>query len=154
MSPNYHGPRLVLNDVLVESNKVSPEFYIDERDIFKWAKLKGAKQIPRTSKSGLSYLYSEGKMTFPDLLTKPARTIVTGEGGKSPSRFKHVIKVKSRYRRLVPDELEQLNGFEPGHTYMPGITDAKRAFFMGNALVTSIVRDFGVALLKNKSTYY
>jgi DNA (cytosine-5)-methyltransferase 1 len=154
LTPSYQGPYLVLKDVLLKAEKISSEFYIDEADLIKWAKLKGAKQIPRTSKSGLNYLYSEGKMTFPDSLTKPSRTIVTGEGGKSPSRFKHVIKVKSRYRRLVPDELEQLNGFEPGHTYLPGISDTKRAFFMGNALVTSLVRDFGVVLLKNKDLYY
>jgi DNA (cytosine-5)-methyltransferase 1 len=153
LTPSYQGPCQVLNDVLVKS-KIPSEFYIDEQDLIKWAKLKGAKQIPRVSKSGLNYLYSEGKMTFPDSLNKPARTIVTGEGGKSPSRFKHVIKVKSRYRRLIPDELEMLNGFEPGHTYMPDISDTKRAFFMGNALVTSVVRDFGVALLKNKGLYY
>ena len=38
-------------------------------------------------------LYGEGKMNFPDSLDKPSRTIITGEGGISASRFKHVVKV-------------------------------------------------------------
>ena len=47
------------------------------------------------------YAYSEGGMVFPEPLDKPSRTIITGEGGRSPSRFKHVILTKSgRYRRL------------------------------------------------------
>ena len=33
-------------------------------------------------------------MTFPDNLSGPSRTIITGEGGISPSRFKHVVEFK------------------------------------------------------------
>ena len=40
-------------------------------------------------------------------------------------------------RRLTPVELERLNGFPDGHT--EGVTDGKRAFFMGNALVCGVV---------------
>ena len=40
-------------------------------------------------------------MNFPDPLDKPSRTIITGEGGSSPSRFKHVIEVGSKHRRLT-----------------------------------------------------
>ena len=39
-------------------------------------------------------------MIFPDPLDKPSRTIITGEGGKSPSRFKHVIQTPKGFRRL------------------------------------------------------
>ncbi len=152
--PNYQGAKRVLKDILIAESKVPSDFYIPDTEIKKWADLKDRKAIPRTSKSGTTYLYSEGKMSFPDPIDKPARTIVTGEGGKTPSRFKHVIKIKNRHRRLTPEELEQLNGFEPGHTKKIGISDTKRAFFMGNALVTQIVRDFGICLLKNKDTYY
>ena len=74
--------------------------------------MKGAKSIERTHKgSGVTYNYAEGKMAFPDLLTNPSRTILTGEGGTTPSRFKHIIKTKKGYRRLTPVELERLNGF-------------------------------------------
>ena len=49
--------------------------------------------MPRKSKTGgYTYKFAEGKMVFPDALDKPSRTIITGEGGPSPSRFKHVIK--------------------------------------------------------------
>jgi DNA (cytosine-5)-methyltransferase 1 len=91
-------------------------------------------------------------MVFPDPLIKPSRTIVTGEGGSSPSRFKHVIKTKSgRLRRLMPLELERLNMFPDNHTrdLLNGkITpDVKRAFIMGNALVVGVIKKLGESLL-------
>jgi DNA (cytosine-5)-methyltransferase 1 len=82
-------------------------------------------------------------MAFPDRLDRPSRTIITSEGGRSPSRFKHVIKTKQGYRRLVPVELERLNGFPDGHTALAGVPDSKRAFFMGNALVVGVVERIG-----------
>ena len=42
-----------------------------------------------------------------------------------------------RYRRLVPGELDQLQGFPKGWTDT-GMTDVQRAFCMGNALVVGI----------------
>ena len=70
---------------------------------------------------------------------RPAsRTILTGEGGATPSRFKHLIQTEDgRYRRLTPRELERLNGF-PGD-WTAGMSDGKRAFMMGNALVVGLV---------------
>ena len=74
-------------------------------------------------------------MIYPDPIDEPSRTIITGEGGPSPSRFKHVIDTPYGKRRLTPVELEKLNDFDKNHTKLDGITDTKRAFFMGNALV-------------------
>lgn len=85
-------------------------------------------------------------MVFPDALDQPSRTIITGEGGKSPSRFKHVVQTSKGLRRLSPIELERLNMFPDNHTLLDGIPDAKRAFFMGNALVVGIVEQIGSAL--------
>ena len=85
-------------------------------------------------------------MIFPDNLENASRTIITGEGGSSPSRFKHVIKTKNGLRRLTPIELERLNGFPDDHTKLEGITDTKRAFFMGNALVCGVVEKIGKEL--------
>ena len=102
----------------------------------------------RTAKSGFTYNYSEGGMIFPDALDNASRTIITGEGGKSPSRFKHVISYNKRLRRLTPIELERLNMFPDNHTKLEGITAAKRAFFMGNALVVGVVERIGNALFK------
>jgi DNA (cytosine-5)-methyltransferase 1 len=89
-------------------------------------------------------------MAFPDLLTNPSRTILTGEGGTSPSRFKHIIKTKRGYRRLTPVELERLNGFPDNWTKYDEngkeVSDTKRAFFMGNALVVGLIDMVGKVL--------
>ena len=123
------------------------EFYINDEELKKWQYQKGAKSIPRVNKkTGHEYTYSEGSMGFPDALDKPSRTIITGEGGVSASRFKHVIEVNGRHRRLTPIELERLNMFPDNHT--EGVTDSKRAFLMGNALVVGIVERIGKQLLK------
>jgi DNA (cytosine-5)-methyltransferase 1 len=90
---------------------------------------------------------SEGGMAFPDYLDQPSRTIITGEGGTAPSRFKHVIKTKSgRYRRLLPIELERMNMFPDNHTLHPEVSDGRRAFLMGNALVCGVVEQIGKSL--------
>ena len=144
-SPNYNGKRTVLGDVL-QNGAVTPEFFIDEKDKPRWAYLKGAKSIERMTKDGFKYKYTEGGMIYPDALDNASRTIITGEGGKSPSRFKHVIVSDSGLRRLTPIELERLNMFPENHTKLEGITDTKRAFFMGNALVVGVVEKIGAAL--------
>ena len=87
-------------------------------------------------------------MVFPDALDQPSRTIITGEGGKSPSRFKHVVQTSKGLRRLTPIELERLNMFPDNHTLLEGIPNAKRAFFMGNALVVGIVERIGATLFR------
>ena len=85
-------------------------------------------------------------MSFPDSLENPARTIITSEGGSSPSRFKHIITQGKKYRRLTPIELERCNMFPDNHTL--GTTDNKRAFFMGNALVVGVIEKIGKNLLE------
>lgn len=145
VEPNYKGKFAKLGDFIEDEKNVSEEFFIDEKHLEQWKKLKGSKSEIRKSKSGHEYRYSEGAMAFPDLLDKPSRTIVTGEGGSSPSRFKHVIMTKSgRYRRLMPIELERLNMFPENHT--KDVPDVKRAFIMGNALVVGVIEKLGIAL--------
>lgn len=148
LTPCYKGPFLTLGDILISENEVPSEFFIPEGDVAKWEYAKGGKKEKRINKStGFEYNYSEGAMAFPDSIEKPSRTIITGEGGTSPSRFKHVIKTTSgRYRRLVPIELERLNMFPDNHTN--GATSMRRAFLMGNALVTGIVERIGLEILK------
>ncbi len=143
--PKYNGKRIVLGDLL-QNGEVNPEFFIDKEDKKKWEYLKGSKTIERISKDGFKYKYSEGGMIYPDALNNASRTIITGEGGKSPSRFKHVIVSDRGLRRLTPIELERLNMFPDNHTKMEGITDTKRAFFMGNALVVGVIEKIGEAL--------
>ncbi|SVC50110.1 uncharacterized protein METZ01_LOCUS302964, partial [marine metagenome] len=54
--------------------------------------------------------------------------------------------------RLIPVELERLNGFPDNHT--DGVTDGKRAFFMGNALVCGVVSKIGKVLSHEPSNYF
>lgn len=147
-TPNYAGPLVTLGDVLIPESEVPEEFFIPDADVKKWQYAKGGKSEKRVNKAtGFEYNYSEGAMAFPDGLDQPSRTIITGEGGAAPSRFKHVILTQSgRFRRLVPIELERLNMFPDNHT--EGASSMRRAFLMGNALVTGIVERIGLQFLK------
>jgi DNA (cytosine-5)-methyltransferase 1 len=142
----FRGTKKVLGGVLLPVGVVPPSFFIPQEQVRRWAYLKGRKDVPRTAKNGHSYMYSEGAIAFPDPLDKPSRTILTGEGGATPSRFKHVIDAgDGRLRRLTPIELERLNGF-PDRWTDTGMTDGRRAFMMGNALVVGLVERIGRGL--------
>jgi DNA (cytosine-5)-methyltransferase 1 len=144
---SYKGKYSILRDFIIDEESVPEEYFIKESNLKRWEYLKGGKKEQRTSKDGYKYYYTEGGMVFPDSLDKPSRTIVTGEGGISPSRFKHVIKTKSgRLRRLTPIELERLNMFPDNHTF--GVPDNTRAFIMGNALVVGVIKEIGKHLRK------
>jgi DNA (cytosine-5)-methyltransferase 1 len=141
-----------LSEVLIDERLIPSEYFIsDEGAKEKWRRQKEGKSVERTNAEGWKYNYSEGSMSLPDSIDKPARTILTAEGGTSASRFKHVILAKDgkRWRRLVPQELEALNGF-PLDWSSEGTTgpmsDVRRAFFMGNALVIGIVERIGSEL--------
>jgi DNA (cytosine-5)-methyltransferase 1 len=154
---NYEGPYTNLGDILatgIEREYITEDFYISEEDLEKWKYLKGAKREERKTKDGHIFYYNEGGMIFPDALDKPSRTIITSEGGKTPSRFKHVIKdpVNNRLRRLIPLELERLDMFPDNHTI--GQNDVKRAFFMGNALVCGIVTKVGEVIYNRVRNFY
>ena len=85
------------------------------------------------------YQYDEGEMGL-DHPKRPSRTVVTAEIGTSPSRMRHIWKDSpGRYRRLSPTETEKLNMFPTGWTLIDGITDSRRGFLMGNALVVGII---------------
>ncbi|WP_350293340.1 DNA (cytosine-5-)-methyltransferase [uncultured Croceitalea sp.] len=146
-TPNYGGSAKMLSEIL-ENGVIPNDYFISDVDLPKWEYLKGGKKEVRKTKEGYKYNYSEGSMVFPDALDKPSRTIITGEGGKSPSRFKHVVQTKKGMRRLTPVELERLNMFPDNHTKLEGISDTKRAFFMGNALVVGVVERIADSLLE------
>lgn len=147
-SPPGGLPSQTLGDILVAESDVPDMFFILPDQEPTWSYLKGAKREQRTSRSGHTYEYAEGAIAYPDPTGRPARTILTGEGGGSPSRFKHVVRTPSgRLRRLVPVELERLQGFPDGWTERRPdgslIPDGRRAFFMGNALVVGVVHRIG-----------
>ncbi len=145
---------LTLGDVLMESKNVPEEYFVPDSKLGEWQYLKGSKKIERVSKSGFKYHYAEGSMAFPDLPENPSRTILTGEGGSTPSRFKHIILQDGRYRRLTPIELERLNGFPDNWTAMGeddiSVGDGRRAFFMGNALVVGLIEMVGQELASRR----
>jgi DNA (cytosine-5)-methyltransferase 1 len=123
-------------------------------ELDKWIYLKGRKAEERVSSKGKFY-YKEGPIALVDDLNKPSRTIITSEGGPGASRFKHLIEIDGKYRRLHPIELERLNMFPDNHTSFGlvkekevPISPARRAFFMGNALVVGVVEKVGQELIK------
>src|SRR5262249_14937652 len=136
----YAGPRATIRDIALDDRDVPREYLIATSQLKQWRYLKGAKRERRAAANGHRYFYTEGALAFPDPLDQPSRTILTAEGGSSPSRFKHVIRTGSgrRYRRLTPAELERLCGFPDGWPDT-GMTDRQRAFCMGNALVVGLV---------------
>ena len=155
---------LTLGDYILTDSEVieryGEKYFIDDNDVLeKWKFQKGPKKIERINKkTGKPYFFAEGGMAFPDSLDKPSRTIVTGEGGSGPSRFKHVIQSpeSGRYRRLTPVELEQLSMFPKDHTaegVNGPISDNTRAFFIGNALVTGVISEIGKKLVKHVDEY-
>lgn len=148
VSAKYRGKPITLGDIVLNEQEVPEEYFINV-EMARWKYLKGAKKEPRKGSNGFTFTYNEGPMVFPDPLDKPSRTVITGEGGPTPSRFKHVIRTPSgRYRRLTPVELEKLCMFPPDHTKLDGISDVRRAFFMGNALVVGAIDRIGKALAK------
>jgi DNA (cytosine-5)-methyltransferase 1 len=135
-----------LADVVRDTGPVPSAFYIKPEDEPRWLQAKAAKVTPRNA-NGFEYNYSEGAMSFPDALDRPSRTIITSEGGTTPSRTKHAIRdVSGRLRRLTPEELECLNGFPRGFTEFQGVSDVARARLMGNALVVPLIRRIGETL--------
>jgi DNA (cytosine-5)-methyltransferase 1 len=147
--PAYSGERTTLGDVLEDDGAVPDAYRIPDRQVAAWRYLKGAKREPREhTGSGTPYLYVEGAIPFPDGTDGPARTILTAEGGATPSRFKHVVATPAGgFRRLTPRELERLNGF-PDDWTATGMPEGRRAFAMGNALVVGIVDRIGAELAR------
>lgn len=128
-------------------------YYIRQEDMASWSYMKGAKKIPRVSKDGHKYIFSEGPIAFPDSLDKPSRTMLTSEGTKN--RSTHVIAdpATGRLRILTPVEAERLQGFDDDWTKISLIEgkeiempDRMRRFCMGNALVVPMITRMGEVL--------
>ena len=168
-----------LGEVVSKTQRIHVSYLVPASLHDAWRVQKGAKNSPRSK----GYMYSEGSMCCPEPRDRASRTIITGEGGATPSRFKHIVRVDSGdglrlieledgsvetataylelhreeyadatsgeiWRRLVPEELEELNGFHRGWTEIDiggngMIADSRRAFLMGNALVVGLVRVIG-----------
>ena len=130
-----------------EQGEVDEKYFLKDEQLKKFEFLKGGKKIPRVKPNGEPYMYCEGSMPFPDNLDVPARTMLTSEGGVS--RTTHVIEdfKTKRPRLLTPVECERINGF-PDNWTDTGMSDKKRNFMMGNALVVGVIERIGVEIEK------
>ncbi len=167
--PNYHGKQITLGDVM-ETGEVEEQYFVPEEKLYytdpavthsdeteqrlpkedrrTWQYLKGAKKLLRTSSTGHEYVFSEGAISMIDQEDKPARTMLTSEGGFS--RTTHIVKDKmtGRVRLLTATEAERIQGFPIDHTKYCLVKEEivemplrKRRFMMGNALVVNLVAD-------------
>ena len=85
VAEDFCGERRTLGDVIVSPKEVPESFYIPEEKLERWRYLKGSKSEERVNKqTGFKYHYSEGSMAFPDLLSNPSRTILTGAARGHP----------------------------------------------------------------------
>lgn len=137
---------ITLGDIVQSTAEVDEKYYLTDQQIEKFEYLRGAKKIERTTGSGHTYIYSEGGMSAYDLLELPGRTMLTSEGTVNIST--HLLCIDGRYRFLTPVEAERLQDFPDDWTKYRKSEDGKivevpdrlRLFFMGNALVTGIVK--------------
>lgn len=147
VTPVHTEPQLLSE---IAQRKVDETYYISQDDMSSWYYMKGAKKIPRISKDGHEYVFSEGPIAFPDPLDRPARTMLTSEGTKN--RSTHVIAdpYTGRLRVLTPIETERIQGFDDDWTKI-SLMDGEetemparmRRFCMGNALVVPMVTRMG-----------
>ena len=149
VEPNYSGEYKTLGDIL-ESN-VDEKYIISPEKLEKWKYLKGSKRIERKKPNGETYCYSEGAIAFPDKLDVPARTMLTSES--TTNRSSHIIGVDEKndiYRTLTPVETERIQMFPDNWTDVESkaMTERRRYFMMGNALVVGIVQKLGKHLEK------
>lgn len=149
-APNYDDEPITLGEILQNEEEVPEKFFInDPAKLEKFQYLRGPKRIERTSADGHTYIYSEGGMSPTDDLNLPGRTMLTSEG--TVNRSTHFLHVNGRYRLITPVEAERLQDFPDNWTALKKLSDGTvtevsdkmRMFFMGNALVTDIVRKIG-----------
>ncbi|MFR5716546.1 DNA cytosine methyltransferase [Streptococcus salivarius] len=149
-APNYDGEPITLGEILQNEEEVPEKFFInDPAKLEKFQYLRGPKRIERTSADGHTYIYSEGGMSPTDDLNLPGRTMLTSEG--TVNRSTHFLNVNGKYRLITPVEAERLQDFPDNWTALKRLSDGTvtevsdkmRMFFMGNALVTDIVRKIG-----------
>ena len=175
-TPNYHGKQITLGEIM-DDGDVDEKYFIPENKLYytspdvnhsdethgrlskearqTWQYLKGAKKLPRIAANGHEYIFSEGPIAMVDAYDKPARTMLTSEGGFS--RTTHIVKDKQtgRIRLLTVEETERIQGFPTGHTQFCKVGDEtvemplnKRRFMMGNALVVDLIKDMEKTLDK------
>lgn len=145
--PTMEEEPTTLGEILVSEEEVPEKYFItDQVKLEKFKYLRGSKKIERTSAEGHTYIYSEGSMAPTDNLSLPGRTMLTSEG--TVNRSTHFLNVNEKYRLITPIEAERLQEFPDDWTKykktsigdIVEVPDRMRMFFMGNALVTGVVK--------------
>lgn len=153
--PTHEEKPTALGEIVQPVEAVDEKYYLNDKEkLEKFKYLRGAKKINRTSADGHEYTFSEGGMSPNDDLSLPGRTMLTSEG--TVNRSTHLLKINGRYRILTPIEAERLQDFPDDWTKykrlsdgsIEQVSDRMRMFFMGNALVTEIVKRIGDELSK------
>jgi len=145
---------ITLGEIKQDESEINEKYYLTNEQIKKFNYLRGPKKIKRTSGNGHNYVYSEGGMSPYDDLDLPGRTMLTSEG--TVNRSTHLLYINERYRFITPIEAERMQDFPDDWTKykktadgeIEEVTDRMRLFFMGNALVTAIVKRIGDELQK------
>ena len=148
LEPKYEGSCKTLGDVLENPSDLPNSIYLSEDKVDKFRYLRSAKKFERTNSEGFTYTYSEGAMALVDSADLPSRTLLTSEG--SISRTTHLIEDSKGYRLLTALETERLQGFPDNWTKFKlskgkevVVSNTRRKFFMGNALVVEVVESLG-----------
>ena len=130
---------------IIEKDEVDSKYFLLDEKLEKWKYLKGSKRIERTKPNGEKYIFAEGNVAFPDKLDVPARTMLTSES--TTNRSSHVVKdvVSGELRTLTPVEAERIQMFPDNWTDIESkaMTERRRYFMMGNALVVGVVNRLG-----------
>lgn len=154
LEPNYEGSRKVLGDILEDPSDLPNSLYLSKDKVEKFRYLRGAKKFERTNSEGYTYTYSEGAMALVDSAELPSRTLLTSEG--SISRTTHLIEDSKGYHLLTALETERLQGFPDNWTAIKlsngkevAVSETRRKFFMGNALVVEVVENLGKYIADN-----
>lgn len=154
-TPTLEETPITLGEIIQPESEVAEKYYLTDKErLEKFEYLRGAKKIERTTSEGHTYTFAEGGMSPYDNLELPGRTMLTSEG--SINRSTHLLKIDGRYRLLTPIEAERLQDFPDDWTKykktstgeIVEVTDRMRMFFMGNALVTEVVKRIGDELQK------
>lgn len=140
VQPDFDGEEWVLGELLEDD--FDEKYIVPEEKVGKWKEAKGSKKIDRVKPNGEHYKFSEGSIAFPDHLDRPARTMLTSEG--TTNRSSHIIGIDEDndiYRILTPVETERIQMFPDNWTNIDAksMTERRRYFMMGNALVVGIV---------------
>ncbi len=135
--PDYHGKQITLGDVM-ETGEVEEQYFIPEEKLYytdptvthsdeteqrlpkedrqTWQYLKGAQKCCVQVRMDMNMYFLKVQFHRLDQEEKPARTMLTSEGGFS--RTTHIVKDKmtGRVRLLTATEAERIQGFPTDYT--------------------------------------